>query len=58
MRGGVKVTIAAAGRKPENVVTMSRGAKIQADAAIEALADREFDLIVVPGVGFLLRFEA
>jgi hypothetical protein len=50
VRAGVRVTIAAVGGKPQNVVTMSRGAKVQADVAIEACVDRAFDLIVVPGV--------
>lgn len=55
VRGGVRVTIAAVGGKPQNIVTMSRGAKVQADVAIEACVDRAFDLIVVPGVRLHLQ---
>lgn len=46
----LKVTLASVGRKEANVVTMSRGVRVQADAAIEACVDRSFDLVVVPGV--------
>uniref|UniRef100_K3X6B2 DJ-1/PfpI domain-containing protein n=1 Tax=Globisporangium ultimum (strain ATCC 200006 / CBS 805.95 / DAOM BR144) TaxID=431595 RepID=K3X6B2_GLOUD len=49
VRGGVKVTLASVGKKSENIVTMSRGVKVQADLAIEACVDLQFDLIVVPG---------
>lgn len=44
------MTLASVGQKEANIVTMSRGVKIQADLAIEACVDLAFDLIVVPGV--------
>lgn len=49
VRGGVDVTLAVVGKKPDNVVTMSRGVKVQGDVAIESCVDRSFDLIVCPG---------
>ncbi|TYZ67472.1 hypothetical protein PybrP1_010294 [[Pythium] brassicae (nom. inval.)] len=49
VRGGVEVTLASVGRKEANIVTMSRGVRVQADVAIEACVDRSFDLVVVPG---------
>ncbi|KAL0585797.1 hypothetical protein ABG067_004520 [Albugo candida] len=48
-RGNVKVTIASVGKNEENIVHMSRGVKVQADLAIEACVDLQFDLIVLPG---------
>lgn len=42
--------LASVGRKEANIVTMSRGVKVQADLAIEACVDIAYDLIVVPGV--------
>ncbi|KAF1790492.1 Class I glutamine amidotransferase-like [Phytophthora cactorum] len=48
-RGGVQVTLATVGDKPDKIVTMSRGVKVQGDVAIEACAGKSFDLIVIPG---------
>jgi len=48
-RGGVQVTLATIGNKPQNVVTMSRGVKVQGDVAMEACAGQSFDLVVLPG---------
>ncbi|KAG7396097.1 hypothetical protein PHYBOEH_002799 [Phytophthora boehmeriae] len=48
-RGGVDVTLATVGLKPDNIVIMSRGVKIQGDISIEDCKDKSFDLIVVPG---------
>ncbi|RLN89629.1 hypothetical protein BBJ28_00017980, partial [Nothophytophthora sp. Chile5] len=45
-RGGVKVTLASVGLKTQNIVTMSRGVKVQADLSIETCVDLSFDLIV------------
>ncbi|KAL3661382.1 hypothetical protein V7S43_013585 [Phytophthora oleae] len=49
VRGGVQVTLATVGNKPNNIVTMSRGVKVQGDVAIEACTGKCFDLIVIPG---------
>ncbi|KAG1682953.1 hypothetical protein DVH05_018326 [Phytophthora capsici] len=49
VRGGVQVTLATVGNKPDNTVTMSRGVKAQGDVAIEACTGKSFDLIVIPG---------
>ncbi|UIZ22912.1 hypothetical protein KXD40_004019 [Peronospora effusa] len=48
-RGGVQVTLATVGNKPQNIVTMSRGVKVQGDVAIEECTGKNFDLVVCPG---------
>ncbi|KAF4321652.1 hypothetical protein BBO99_00001169 [Phytophthora kernoviae] len=48
-RGGVDVTLATVGIKPDNIVIMSRGVKVQGDVSIESCVDKTFDLIVLPG---------
>lgn len=50
----LQVTLASVGHKPQNIVSMSRGVKVQADMAIEACVDLQFDAIVVPGVSLRL----
>lgn len=52
-RGGVQVTLATVGGKKDNIVTMSRGVKVQGDVAIEACAGKSFDLVVIPGVSHI-----
>lgn len=48
------MTLASVGHKPQNIVRMSRGVNVQADLAIEACVDIQFDAIVVPGVSLRL----
>ncbi|TDH67336.1 hypothetical protein CCR75_006928 [Bremia lactucae] len=48
-RGGVEVTLATVGNKPNNVVTMSRGVMVKGDMAIEACAGKSYDLVLIPG---------
>lgn len=55
-RGGVQVTLATISSKPQNIVTMSRGVKVQGDVAIEECAGKSFDLVVCPGVRFEIAF--
>lgn len=45
-RAGAEVTLASV---DEEVVTLSRGVRIIADALIQASANKEYDLIVLPG---------
>ncbi|KAI9914623.1 hypothetical protein PsorP6_008515 [Peronosclerospora sorghi] len=48
-RGGFQVTLASIGKKPQNIVTMSRGVKVQGDVGIEECIGKSFDLVVCPG---------
>ncbi|MGL4207715.1 MAG: DJ-1 family glyoxalase III [Aeromonadaceae bacterium] len=49
VRGGVKVTVASVCPQGRLQVTASRGVKLVADVLLDAVAQEQFDLILLPG---------
>ncbi|MDF7680343.1 protein deglycase YajL [Enterobacteriaceae bacterium ESL0689] len=49
VRGGINVTIASVADDGDRTITCSRGVKLLADAPLVAVADGDFDIIILPG---------
>ena len=52
-RGGVEVTVAAVDKQPDQPVLCSRQTKIVGDSTFDAVKDKTFDAVILPGNTFL-----